>query len=80
MMQPQTIFNAEDLKALRSAMETLRQTSKRISERYEEAERTGDYSDADEFGADDREALHEEFESLMDHFATNYPGLFKEES
>ncbi|QGJ94845.1 hypothetical protein SEA_BLINN1_85 [Mycobacterium phage Blinn1] len=81
MTQPRTIFNEADLNALRFAMETLRRTSNRISERYEVVERTGDYSDADEFGADDREHLHEVFESLMDHFSTNYPSLFdKEES
>lgn len=65
--------------ALRQTRKSVRDTSARISARFEEAEETGDYSDADEFAADDREALHGEFLSLLDLFAEEIPELFKEE-
>ncbi|AHJ86692.1 hypothetical protein CRB1_81 [Mycobacterium phage CRB1] len=75
---PPTIFNEEDIKALRSARDSVKRSSDEISRMFEEAEHSGDYSDADELAADHREQLHEEFTSLLNHFATKYPGLFEE--
>lgn len=66
--------------ALRAAYASVQKTSERIRARYEEAERTDDYSDADELGADDRERLHEEFQALMDLIAEEHPELTTEDT
>lgn len=64
------------VKALRVARDSLADSSDAISAAYDEAERSGDYSDADELAADHRECLHDELESLLQAFAEDLPGIF----
>ena len=64
--------------ALLVAHGRLTRLSAGISAAYEDAERNGDYSDADELAADYREALHDDFHELMSAFVNEYPTLFTE--